>query len=1162
MEIRVKTLNPVALTCALALLLVLSAGTTAAQSITGSIFGSVLDGTGSAVQGAQLRLVHSTTGAERAALTDARGEFAYNALAPGRYSLTVEARGFKKLMRDEIELTPSERLSLGSLNLELGTVTEQILVSAAATPVQTASAERSTSITESQVANLTIYGRTFKSLVALSPGVVDTVGANNRALGGGGGGGINFNIAGSRSANNGFTLDGVTLNAVGGAANASFGVSMESVSEVKVMVSNYQAEFGRMAGGNIQIVTKSGTKDYHGAGMYYIRNEALNANNFFNNRLGQIRPRNRYNAITYALGGPVYIPRILTNQKQKLFFYWSHEYQPAKVTGALQNSTMPSALERAGDFSQSLDQNNAPFIIRDPTNNAPFQDNRIPLTRIDPNGQALLNVFPQPNFTDRSLSKGAYNYVTQFTGRDPLKLYTLKLDYNLTTNDSLSVTLTRNSDDNSTPNGGGLTTSFALLPDVVHNAGQMGTVHWTHIISPRLVNEAVFGYAQLIGPTATGLDGSVLKGIQTTTYNYTARQLNPASNPLNFVPGMSFGGVIGAAGVTFDGRFPYFLTRYTTDYSDALSATLGPHSVKAGVFIERMRQHDGGWATNFNGTFDFGRNVNNPLDTNNPYSNAILGIFNNYTEATFRPLALRHSVGVDWFVQDNWKVSRRLTLDYGVRVTWWTPFTNWDNKMATFVPGLFDPSKKVKLIYPAVVNGTKVGINPVTNQTYPSVLIGFIAPGTGNPTNGMVVTTETPDYPSGLINNQGPLFAPRFGFAYDPFGTGKTAIRGGFGIFYNRITGGANTDSVYSYPIVQTPRIDFNRISSLQSAQGLVSAPTVVAWQRDIKTASVMNISFSIQRNIGFGAVVDVGYLGSLGSHLTWQRDINSIPLGTRFLRENADPTSPSVPLADVFLRPIVGYNSINYDEAAGTSNYHSLQVTANRRLSRGLSFSAYWTYSKVLDFNDGEFGAVNIVAPFRAWNYGRAAFDRTHVVKLTWVYNPPAWRSAPAPVRAVVNNWQISGIASFSNGAPLGIGYTLVSATDLSGTPSISPRIVVTGNPVLSGGEQTFSQAFRTSVFQAPTVGSLGTLSKTLITGPGINNFDVSIFKNIPLYKERAHAQLRAEFYNFFNHTQFSSLDNTARFAANGGQVNAQFGQYTAARDPRVLQLAVRVEF
>jgi hypothetical protein len=323
-----------------------------------------------------------------------------------------------------------------------------------------------------------------------------------------------------------------------------------------------------------------------------------------------------------------------------------------------------------------------------------------------------------------------------------------------------------------------------------------------------------------------------------------------------------------------------------------------------------------------------------------------------------------------------------------------------------------------------------------------------------------------------------------------------------------------------------------------------------------------MNISLSIQRNIGFGTVIDAGYVGSLGRHLTWQRDINSIPIGTRFLKENADPTNPSVPLTDVFLRPIVGYNSINYDEAAGSSNYHSLQVTANRRFSRGLSFALAWTYSKVLDFNDGEFGAVNIVAPFRAWNYGRAAFDRTHLVKISSVYAPPVWRSAIRPVRAIVNNWQISGIATFSTGAPVGVGYTLVSAADLSGTPSISPRIVVTGNPVLSGGEQTFSQAFRTSVFQMPTVGTLGTMSRTLLTGPGINNFDVSIFRNIPLYKERVHAQLRCEFYNFFNHTQFSSFDNTARFAANGSQANAQFGQYTAARDPRVMQLAVRFEF
>jgi hypothetical protein len=1133
-----------------------------AQSITGSIFGSVLDSGGAAVQAAQVKLTNPTTGAERVTQTDVRGEFAISILPPGTYSLTVEVPGFKTLVRKDITLTPSDRLSLGALTLELGTLTEQVLVSAVATPVQTASAERSTAITAAQVSNLTIYGRTVTSLIALSPGVVDTVGANNRAIGGGAGNATNFNVAGNRSSNNNFSIDGVTMSAVGGAPNAAYGVSMESVSEVKVMVSNYQAEFGRLSGGNVQIVTKSGSRDFHGVGMYYMRNEALNANNFFNNRLGQRRPRNRYNAITYSIGGPVYIPKLINKDKQKLFFYWSQEYQPAKLTQGLQYSTVPSALERVGDFSQSLDQNNSLIAIKDPTTAAQFPGNQVPLSRIDLNGQALLKVFPQPNFTDRSVSKGAYNYVTQFSGKDPLSLYTLKLDYNVTSRDTFFATMAENGDDSSIPNGGGLSAPFALLPALVHNAGQMETGHYTHIFSPTLVNEAIFGYAEMFGPTATGLTPDVLKGIQTTTYGYTASQLNPANNPLNFVPGMSFGGVTGAASMSYDGRFPYFLTRYTTDFSDSVSATYGPHNLKAGIFIEHMRQHDGGWATNFNGTFDFGRNVNNPLDTNNPYSNAVLGIFNTYTEATSRPLAIRHSDGLDWFVQDNWKVSRRLTLDYGARFTWWTPFTNWDNKMATFVPGLYDPSQKVKLIYPTMSNGTRMGINPNTGQTYPAALIGFIAPGAGNPTNGMVVTTQVAGYPAGLTNNNGPLVAPRIGFAYDPFGDGKTSVRGGFGMFYNRILGGANTGATYSYPIVQSPLIEFNRISSIQSAQGLVSVPSVNAWQKDIKAASVMNISLSIQRDIGFGTVVDVGYLGSLGRHLTWERDINSIPMGTRFLAANADPTNPSVPLPDLFLRPTVGYGGIGYDEAAGSSNYHSLQVTANRRLSRGLSFGAAWTYSKVMDFNDGEFGAVNIVAPFRAWNYGRAAFDRTHVVKLTWVYNLPQWKSVAAPVRVVVNNWQVSGIATFSTGQPIGVGYSLVTSKDLSGTPSISPRILVIGNPNLSRGDRSFTQAFNTGAFAMPAAGTLGTMSKTLIESPGINNFDVSIFKNIPLYRERLRAQLRGEFYNFFNHTQFSSFDSTARFASNGSQVNAQFGQYTAARDPRVMQLAIRFEY
>ncbi|MCL5736295.1 MAG: carboxypeptidase regulatory-like domain-containing protein, partial [Actinobacteria bacterium] len=655
----------------IALLLLAGAGALSSQTITGSISGAVQDNLGAAVPQASLKLVDAATGVERTASTDAHGQFVITALPPGRYSLTVEFKGFRPLRNTDIVLTASDRLSLGTLTLELGTLSQEMTVSAASTPVQTASAERSLALTGSQVNSLTIYGRTVTSLVALSPGVVDTVGAGNRKLGGGGAGGTNFNIAGNRNSNNNFSVDGITMSAVGGAPNAAYGVAMESVSEVKVMVSNYQAEFGRLSGGNIQIVTKSGTRDFHGVGMYYMRNEALNANNFFNNRLNRVRARNRYNALTYSLGGPVVIPKVFNRERQKMFFYWSHEYQPAKVTGGLQYSTMPTALERTGDFSQSVEVNGALIPIKDTTAGSPFPGNRIPANRLDANGQALLNFFPQPNFLDRTVSKGAYNYITQFRGEDPLTLYTLKLDYNIGTNDTFTGTLAGNWDNNTTPNGGGITTPFGVLPNTTYNAGRMVTGRHTHLFSPRIVNELTFGYAQMIGPTAKNMSADVIKGIQQSTFSFAARQLNPANNPMNFIPAMSFGGITGAAGLSYDGRFPYNLTRYTTNLIDSVSLNLGSHMLKAGIFIERMRQDDSGWADNFTGNFNFGRNVNNPLDSNYAYANAALGVFNTYTEATSRPYNMRYSWNVDWFVQDNWKVNRRLTLDYGVRFTWW-----------------------------------------------------------------------------------------------------------------------------------------------------------------------------------------------------------------------------------------------------------------------------------------------------------------------------------------------------------------------------------------------------------------------------------------------------------------------------------------------------------
>src|SRR5262245_56998080 len=391
-----------------------------------------------------------------------------------------------------------------------------------------------------------------------------------------------------------------------------------------------------------------------------------------------------------------------------------------------------------------------------------------------------------------------------------------------------------------------------------------------------------------------------------------------------------------------------------------------------------------------------------------------------------------------------------------------------DNKLlAGFALDRYDSAKRVQLIAPALNNGVRAGRHPVTGQSYPAALIGAIAPGVGDPTNGMVIAAQEKSYPRALINSAGPLFGPRIGFAYDPFGDGKTALRGGFGIFYNRFLGYAYA-AVNSFPLVETPVVQYDRLSTFRSAQGFITPPTVIAWDRAMKAPTVMNMNFSVQRRIGFGTVVDVGYVGALGRHLWWDRSLEDVPIGARFDPKNADPSNPRVPPPDVFLRPIVGYSDIGLREANATSNYHSLQVTANRRFAKSLEFGASWTWSKAMDYVDGDQVRITTVVAPRIWNYGLAGFDRTHVLKVNWLWDVPGRKWSFAPVNAVLTGWQINGIASFVSRAPTALTYSLANAADTTGTPSVAARIVILEDPTLPKSERSFSRNFRTDVFAA----------------------------------------------------------------------------------------------
>jgi hypothetical protein len=636
-------------------------------------------------------------------------------------------------------------------------------------------------------------------------------------------------------------------------------------------------------------------------------------------------------------------------------------------------------------------------------------------------------------------------------------------------------------------------------------------------------------------------------------------QFHPQINSLGLIPNATFGGVPNPANLSIDFRTPMWDSRMNVSFSDNLTKTLGQHAVKIGVTGERIFATGNG-ASPFNGSFDFSRDVNNALDAGYAYANGILGVFASYSEVSRQNIYTIWNTYVEWFVQDSWKVSRKLNLDYGVRFSWLGDTVKRGDLLSSFDPSRYDPTKMVQLVQPAIIGGRRVGVHPVTGAVYPVAAIGAIAPNTGDPADGMVVPAWDKSYPRSFIDNAGVLPAPRFGFAYDPFGTGRTAIRGGFGMFYQR------KDVEYAVPSMQVPLLTsstsyYGTFSNLLSSTGFTFPQTVRGVDRHAKVASIMDLSLSVQRNIGFGTVLDVGYVGTLGRHLAWFRNLSPIPLGANFDPKNADPTNPKVALPAPFLRSKLGYNAINMAEWAGTSNYHSLQVTANRRFARGVQFGASWTWSKAMDYVDDDANGITSLVSPRVWNYGLAGFDRTHVFKLNYLWDVPSTPWKTGLPKWVLNGWQLSGITSFLSGGPLGVGYSWVVNRDVTGTPDLVARIVLTGNPVLPKSERTFSRNFRTEVFAAPAVGTIGNSAKTVIRGPGVNNWDVTVVKNIPV-REPLRLQFRWELYNAFNHTQFTSLDTTARFDAQGNQVNGNFGAFTGAGSPRISQFALRLRF
>jgi hypothetical protein len=1132
------------------------------------------------VPNAKVTLVDVNQGDARETLTNNGGVFFLNPLKPSTYNLKVEATGFKAYERKEIKVFANDRIDLGQVELDVGAVTESIIVEAQAVELKTQGADRSGVLNSKQVVDLALLTRDFLQLTRTIPGVVQN-------------GGVGGSINGNRNNANNLTVDGVTNIDTGSNGGVLATMNMDQIAEFKVLTNAAPAEFGRSSGAQINVITKSGSRDFHGTGYLFHRHEGLNANNWLNNQQpqadGQARPRQlyRYNYAGFNVGGPVIVPGTSFNKnRDKLFFFVGMEWQEQLAANTLRNVTVPTELQRMGDFSQTREGDGRPVFIRDPLSGQPcgvntggpgcFPGNIIPSNRISPDGQKILNFYPKPNANDNQ-----FNYQSQVSDKAPRRENIFRGDYNINDKWRLySRYMYTVSPRDMSYGQWNADYNIPLGPMNFGNPGWSLITNLTTVINPTLTNEFIFGSSKNtlnIDPVDDAWDRAPL--------GLSYRMPFPSADTLGLVQNWRFGGVPNAPFSSFNGT-PFRNFNHTWDITDNIAKVYGTHTFKTGIYLHKS-QKDQTAFTSVNGDIWFDRDSQNPGDTNWAFSNALLGNFQRLAQSNTVLNGQYRSWNVEFYAQDSWRVSSRFTLDYGIRFYWIQPQYDAALQTSSFNPALYDPAKRAVLVQPGTSNGAVVGINPITGEVLPRALIGSIV-NTGQGfvnglyANGMGLAGQ--NYPKGLLDDRGLHYAPRIGIAWQF--TEKTVLRAGGGVFYDRFQGNPVFDMLPNPPSTQRPTFYFGNLSQIANLQGTFFPADVRGFDKGGHVPTTYNYNVSIQRELPVGMLLDVAYVGNIGRHLLGRVNLNALPLGSAWRPENQDPTvsnpttdGRTAKIANLY-RPYLGYQNANVNIFGAMSNYNSLQVNLTRSFRSGLQFGAAYTWSKALGIANGDQDDLH---PFnyRMGNYGYLDYDVPHMLTLNFVYDIPRFASGGNFLdnkvgHAVFNGWQVSGIATFQGGFPsnitvnfTGIGGELNRV--YTGSENVAPRVVLTGDP---GAKKQIDAWIDTSVFRPPQVGSSGLESaRYVVRRPGINNWDLSVFKNFN-FTEATFLQLRFEAFNAFNHTQFSDFNRTIQFdprtgaltnlptSLGGGGGRYGFGAVNTARDPRYVQLAAKFYF
>jgi hypothetical protein len=1095
------------------------AGAAWAQTITGRISGTVYDTSRSVLPGVTVSVTETRTGFTQNAVSDANGAFVFVSLPLGDYTVSAELEGFKKAVKSGFVLGADERLTADFL-LEVGTFAETVEVSVAAETVNTTSGELSRKVDQAQVQNLALNGRNYLQLTTLIPGVPLL---NDSALDIMTGLGINTSINGSRQNANLLTVDG-GFNMDSGSNNSQISnVSVDSIQEVSVKTSNFSAEYGRNSGAAINIVTRGGTNKFKGSAYEYARREQWDANDPFASARGVAKPELKYDDFGGTLGGPI--------MKDKLFFFGGVEWKKIRRFTSPTNRTLPTSAQRSGDFSMISTR------IIDPLTGQQFPGNVIPADRITADGKAIANVYAAMAKQAASYEDVVRSNNALFMDPNPFdfRQENLRVDYQLTQAQRMTFRLLLDHYNLIEPGGTFISSQLPTVPTNRQRPGRNIQVNHFWTLTPSIVNEAKFNYSG---------NGQVIPPVGDTwkreTYGFQFPQLYAGGGTYeNSIPNVDISGF-----ATFRGANASLISP-TWDYSfsDIMTWMKGPHTIKGGVLVIYNQKNQNG-RSEYPGYVNFATSGNSRT-TGNAFADALLSNFRTYREAQLDPMGYFRFWQYEGFVSDAWRLSRKLSVEVGLRYAWQEPTYTLGNNTTSFDPALYNPAQAVVVnTNGTLVAGTGNRYNGLTRPgDVPSDQVANV-PNAGSPAVQAIPFAKNPGY-----YKNANLFAPRFSFAWSPFDDGRTSIRGGVGLFYDRPEGNLYFPLVNNPPFALSSEYQNGNLSNPGGGTAAALAPwgTIDSLDPNLTIPRVWNYSIGVQRELPWWSLFgEIAYVGNDGQHLIRQPDINQASFDD--LNKNA-ALPPSQQVSTNYLRPFKGYTAINYRLSDADSTYNSLQLYVGRR--RGdLTFTLNYTYSKAYDNASSNTENPEDYAN-KSYSWGPSSNDRPHIFVGTWTYRLPFFKNDKGLTRAVLGGWEVSGITRFQSGAPLTVtGTTSIGgrrADYIDGTdPYVSEE---QRNTLVPGSIMWLNPA----AFAVAPDGRRGNSTRGQFRGPGYAMWDISLRKQIPI-KGSIKAQLQVDLFNAFNQVNYRSPGTNLS--------SAGFGSMTSAAPPRNVQIGFRVNF